>query len=280
MNWFTAAQVPVLILVLWLFTAYMTRSFPDLTGKRICLLIAHPDDEAMFFAPSLRALTAPDLGNQVVILCFSSGNADGLGHIRKEELAKSALLLGLRSSEHVVVLEDKNFPDSMSAEWDPRLVSQQLMKFFGPREGVNAGRDAAVATGIDVLVTFDEGGVSGHPNHVSLFNGATTFLKQLMQGRAGWECPVKLYTLTSTNIVRKYSSVLDSVVTVLGCFLTMKEAGSYPTPLVSVSTPGDVRKAQLAMTTAHKSQMRWFRWGWIGVSRYMVINDLQKRRGF
>ncbi|EME47872.1 hypothetical protein DOTSEDRAFT_86256 [Dothistroma septosporum NZE10] len=278
MDWLKAVQIPVLIVVLWLFTAYMTRSFPTLTNKRICLLIAHPDDEAMFFAPSLRSLTAPDLGNQVVILCFSSGDADGLGHIRKQELARSCLLLGLRSSEHVVVLEDQNFPDSMTADWDPRLVSQTLMKYFGPKEGMS--RDAAVATGIDVLVTFDERGVSGHPNHISLFNGATTFLRQLMQGRAGWECPVKLYTLTSTNTVRKYSSILDSVITVMGCFLTRKEAGSYPTPLVSVSTPGDVRKAQKAMTTAHKSQMRWFRWGWIGISRYMVINDLQKRKGF
>ena len=30
----------------------------------------------------------------------------------------------------------------------------------------------------------------------------------------------------------------------------------------------------MAMTRAHVSQMRWFRWGWIGVSRYMVVNDL------
>jgi len=29
------------------------------------------------------------------------------------------------------------------------------------------------------------------------------------------------------------------------------------------------------MTTAHKSQMRWFRWGWIVLSRYMVVNDLK-----
>jgi hypothetical protein len=24
------------------------------------------------------------------------------------------------------------------------------------------------------------------------------------------------------------------------------------------------------------SQMRWFRWGWIGLSRYMVVNDLKR----
>jgi N-acetylglucosaminylphosphatidylinositol deacetylase len=33
--------------------------------------------------------------------------------------------------------------------------------------------------------------------------------------------------------------------------------------------------ARQAMTEAHKSQMVWFRWGWILTSRYMVINELQ-----
>jgi N-acetylglucosaminylphosphatidylinositol deacetylase len=42
-----------------------------------------------------------------------------------------------------------------------------------------------------------------------------------------------------------------------------------------LSGPGDVRIAQKAMTQAHQSQMRWFRWGWIGLSRYMVVNDLK-----
>lgn len=280
MNWLTAAQIPVLFVVLWLFTVYMTRSFPILTGKRICLLIAHPDDEAMFFAPTLRAITRPELGNQVVILCFSSGDADGLGHIRKEELAKSALQLGLRSSEHVVVIEDKNFLDSMTTTWDAKLIAQTLTRYFAPDLASASNKTTAPTAHIDAIFTFDEGGVSGHPNHISLYHGATAFLRGIMQGRAGWECPIKLYTLTSTNVLRKYSSVLDTVLTVLSCLFRRKEKGEFPTPLLAVSSPSDFRKAQLAMTTAHKSQMRWFRWGWIGISRYMVINDLAKQKGF
>jgi len=46
---------------------------PALRNKRICLLIAHPDDEAMFFAPTLLALTQPGAGNHVKILCLSIG---------------------------------------------------------------------------------------------------------------------------------------------------------------------------------------------------------------
>lgn len=52
-----------------------TRSFPRLKNKRICLLIAHPDDEAMFFAPTVLALTRPELGNHLKILCFSTGTS-------------------------------------------------------------------------------------------------------------------------------------------------------------------------------------------------------------
>lgn len=276
-------QIPTLILALWLFTAYMTRAFPTLTGKRICLVIAHPDDEAMFFAPTIRHLTKSELGNQIVIICFSSGDADGLGHIRKKELVASALLLGIRKPEHVVVIEDKNFQDSMTATWDAKLISQTLMKYFAPNVSSSSSSTPtttkAPEANIDVLITFDEGGISGHPNHISLLHGCTMFMKNLMARHTGWESPVKLYTLTSTNMVRKYSSVLDSLVSVLAIVMGRKERGAFPSPLLMVSSPGDVRKAQQAMTTAHVSQMRWFRWGWIGISRYMVINDLKKRKG-
>lgn len=77
-----------------------------LRGKRICLLIAHPDDEAMFFAPTVLALTRPELQNHVKILCLSSGDAAGLGETRKKELTKSGLVLGLRKPEDVFVVDN------------------------------------------------------------------------------------------------------------------------------------------------------------------------------
>lgn len=73
MNWLSWASVPVLIFGLWLYTCQFTKTLPGLHGKRICLLIAHPDDEAMFFAPAVLALTKPELGNHVKILCISTG---------------------------------------------------------------------------------------------------------------------------------------------------------------------------------------------------------------
>lgn len=79
---------------------------PSLQNKRICLLIAHSDDEAMFFAPTLLALTRPENRNRVRILCLSSGDAEGLGQVRKRELVRSGLMLGLKSREDILVVDN------------------------------------------------------------------------------------------------------------------------------------------------------------------------------
>jgi N-acetylglucosaminylphosphatidylinositol deacetylase len=256
----------------------MTSAFPTLRGKRICLLIAHPDDEAMFFSPTLLSLAKPESQNRIFILCLSSGDADGLGHIRRTELKKSALLLGVKSAEQVVILDDERFPDSMTKNWEAKEIAKVLQHYFAPKMKTMP-TDAAPLSNIDVLITFDERGVSGHPNHISLFHGASTFVRNLMQRHSGWENPVKLYTLTTTNVVRKYGSIIDAMITVLISLFQKKKSGDFPAPLLTVSGVGGLRTAQMAMTNAHQSQMRWFRWGWIGISRYMVVNDLAKVKG-
>jgi N-acetylglucosaminylphosphatidylinositol deacetylase len=126
MNWLAWATVPLIFLGFWMYTSTLSASFPTLQNKRILLLIAHPDDEAMFFAPTLLALTRPENGNHVKILCLSSGkhlnanprvtktnkrcapgNADGIGEIRKKELIKSGLQLGIGSKDDILIIEDK-----------------------------------------------------------------------------------------------------------------------------------------------------------------------------
>jgi N-acetylglucosaminylphosphatidylinositol deacetylase len=109
MQLFALSSVGVLIVVLpilYLYTCSVVQTrFPTVRNKRICLLIAHPDDEAMFFSPTVLALTRPETGNHVKILCLSTGNADGLGETRKKELVKSAMLLGVRQEDDVFVID-------------------------------------------------------------------------------------------------------------------------------------------------------------------------------
>lgn len=224
---------------LWALAICPSSKSPALTNKTITLLIAHPDDEAMFFAPTLLAL-APH--NTVRVLCLSSGDADGLGAIRKRELQASCRALGVAGG--VTVVEDVALPDSMTSAWPGDAIVGHLRQH---------------ADDADVLVTFDKHGVSAHPNHISLLHGARAFARE--SGAAGRRR--RLFTLTTVSLARKYLSVLDAPLT-----LGMREG------LAFVSTAAQVRIAQRAMTQAHKSQMRWFRWGWIGLSRYMVVNDL------
>lgn len=165
----------------------------------------------------------------------------------------------------------------MTVTWHPRLISNLLTSAFAPKMASVSSKEAPQAT-IDAIITFDAHGISSHPNHKSLHNGAHAFLKALMHRHSGWECPIKLYTLTTTSIFRKYLSLVDAPATLVGSVISKKELGSFPTPLLFVSSPIGYRTAQKAMTTAHESQMRWFRWGWITFSRYMILNDLKKEK--
>ena len=289
-----------------------------LRNKRIILLIAHPDDESMFFAPTLQSLTAPHLQNHLKILCLSTGNADGLGDTRRKELEAAALTLGIRRREDVFVMNDESrFKDGMGEQWSEQEISKVLASAFAPqlntpspsppppsareKEKDKASRSRPTkkhskspSTGtpqkspspapegpratIDVLITFDSQGISHHSNHISLYNGAKLFLSHLMRGHSGYSCPVTLYTLSTVNIARKYSFVLDAIPTYIsGIIASMGgKSKSIGDKILFISDMQKYWKARHAMVEGHKSQMVWFRWGWIGVGRYMVVNDLRR----
>ncbi|KAK7733870.1 N-acetylglucosaminyl-phosphatidylinositol de-N-acetylase [Diaporthe eres] len=300
--------VALLIPTLYLYTVGVASArFPTLRNRRICLLIAHPDDEAMFFAPSVLALTRPDLGNHVKILCLSSGDAAGLGETRKRELVKSGMVLGLRKGEDVFVVDDDvNFPDSMTTTWSTEKISALLRDAFAPNnKSTTAPSNKDTITEppkatIDVLITFDSGGVSSHPNHISLYHGARHFVASLTADRPGWASPVDMYTLTSVGVARKYAGVMDVFATLGATALDVwrgagagarqgggggnkgisskdKNGRRRPAALVFLHGfgAGGWATAREAMTRAHVSQMVWFRWGWITISRYMFMNDLR-----
>ena len=190
-------------------------------------------------------------------------------------------MLGLRSASDVLVIEDSKFPDSMTTTWSAADIAQVLSSAFSPNSNMSSKNSEKPTATIDVLITFDAHGVSYHPNHISLYHGARHWLISLMAGKSGWKCPVDLYTLTSTNIVRKYLSFLDAPLTMLiGGFrsvgLGKRQKREEPPSLLYVNDFSEYRRGQKAMTKAHQSQMRWFRWGWIGVGRYMVVNDLKR----
>lgn len=174
----------------------------------------------------------------------------------------------------------------MTATWDAAKISSLLSAAFAPHLAAQkASNTSAPTAAIDALITFDGAGVSSHPNHISLYHGARLFAGTLTRGKPGWAAPVDLYTLTTVGVWRKYAAFLDVFATVCGQLFGggQRSDRGNPGTLVSMSAlVGGGREsygtARAAMTQAHQSQMVWFRWGWIALSRYMYINDLKLER--
>ncbi|XP_077020087.1 N-acetylglucosaminyl-phosphatidylinositol de-N-acetylase [Tamandua tetradactyla] len=210
-------------------------------GSRALLVIAHPDDEAMFFAPTVLGLAR--LRHQVSLLCFSSGNYYNQGEIRKKELLQSCDVLGIPPSS-ITIIDNRYFPDDPSVQWDTGHVASILLQH------IEANR-------INLVVTFDAGGVSGHINHVALYVAARTLCSE---GKLPEGCSV--LTLQSVNLVRKYISLLDLPVSLL-----------HTQDVLFVLTSQEATQAKRAMS-CHHSQLHWFRRLYVLFSRYMRINSL------
>ncbi|XP_054065313.1 N-acetylglucosaminyl-phosphatidylinositol de-N-acetylase isoform X3 [Rissa tridactyla] len=140
-------------------------------GVRALLVTAHPDDEAMFFAPTVLGLGKA--GARPAVLCCSPGNYYHQGEIRKKELEQSCFLLGIPASD-ITVIDHRDLPDNPAVEWDTQLLAAFVLKHIETNS-------------INLVVTFDAGGVSGHANHISLY----TALRYLHSKRKLPEGPQK-----------------------------------------------------------------------------------------
>lgn len=190
----------------------------------------------------------------------------------------------------------------MTTTWSTEKISTLLRDAFVPNTTTNntnnkpssdTNTEPPKAT-IDVLITFDSSGISSHPNHISLYHGARHFVTSLTANRPGWASPVDMYTLTTVGMARKYAGIMDVFATLPATALDVwwgagagnkgksqakdkKDARRRPAALVFMHGfgAGGWATAREAMTRAHVSQMVWFRWGWITISRYMFMNDLR-----
>uniref|UniRef100_A0A8B9VV12 N-acetylglucosaminylphosphatidylinositol deacetylase n=1 Tax=Anas zonorhyncha TaxID=75864 RepID=A0A8B9VV12_9AVES len=207
---------------------------------RALVLTAHPDDEAMFFAPTLLALGRA--GGRPAVLCCSAGNYYNQGEIRKKELEQSCSLLGIPAS-NVTVVDHRDLPDNPSVEWDTQLLAAFVLKHIEDNN-------------INLVVSFDAGGVSGHANHISLYTALRYSVLHVFVGGC------RVLVLESVNLFRKYLWFLDVP---LSCLL--------PSDALFVLTEEETEQAKRAMR-CHRSQLLWFRHLYMLFSRYMVINSL------
>jgi N-acetylglucosaminylphosphatidylinositol deacetylase len=316
---YIAVFILVLLVLCFLISTLFASSFsppPELRNKRILLLIGHPDDEAMFFAPALIALVSPANGNQVRIICLSTGNAVGQGEIRKGELMNSARRLGIPRDEDVDIIEDPRFQDGGQNDWKKEDIADFLAHTCTtqptsnpstshatsfstsqqhpearPQHQLPNARASPLTPGPEVIITFDPHGISTHPNHCACYHGAVHFLQQQPRYTSTSTLPA-LYTLPTHSLFRKYISILDAPLTFLTIYISSllkplpQKRRTTPTEtpaepevadrVMFVSGFREYTRAFGAMVFAHRTQMLWFRWGWIVAGRYMVVNDLKR----
>ncbi|KIP04372.1 hypothetical protein PHLGIDRAFT_31396 [Phlebiopsis gigantea 11061_1 CR5-6] len=237
---------------------------------RVLLLTAHPDDECMFFTPTLSSLlVSPSISKdteksnarrnaEVYSLCLSVGDAEGLGAIRRDELARSLDVLGVAESKRWVV-DHPDLPDNITLSWDEQLVAETI-------------RPYVLENKITTILTFDRKGVSSHPNHASLLRGAANSVASLPQTIAR----PRLFSLITVPVLHKYigpfSAVLAKFDLVSGALL--KRFGVQPPSNLPVFVSGvDEYKTALRAMKQHESQLVWFRWLYVSFSRYMWVNE-------
>ncbi|KAJ2683983.1 hypothetical protein GGH99_004190 [Coemansia sp. RSA 1285] len=218
--------------------------------KHVLFVTAHPDDESMFFAPTL-AYMAKRADIAVTLMCLTKGDHGGQGEMRKKELIKAAVGFGL-TPESVLIVDDANLPDDPRRIWNAALVAKAV-------------EDVVVVGDVDAVFTFDQRGVSGHQNHIAAYMGVKhmALTSQRLKFRA-----INVYALESVGLARKFSSILDTVFC-LGAFVASRNSLMFVADLQGYSMG-------IQAMAMHESQLVWFRKLYLVFSRYMFINNYAK----
>lgn len=230
----------------------------------VTLVIAHPDDEVMFFAPTLLNLDAA-LSRDIPfnIVCYSDGDAEGLGATRAVELQNSIKLLLSQRTTNTTILDHK---DGMHEVWDTAKMLHQLNEVIStpPPKGEQ-----------NIVLTFDKDGVSNHINHKKCFEVASQYYSNNKKSTL-------LLTLNSyhNNILLKYSSFgwecLKLLNKLYNPFVSKDISPFLKTSHITIfSTYSQYILSLASMLNAHKSQMVWYRYFWWVLSRFVFVNDIK-----
>lgn len=204
----------------------------------VLLVVAHPDDEVMFFSPMLERMSSKRM--DLHLLSLSTGNADGLGSLRRVEFLQCAKVFGINPS-NVEIIDHPALQDGMRNVWSDEVISSIV------KEKISHSR-------VDLIITFDEFGVSGHPNHIAVYHG----VKRALRAMASKGAQVDGIKLLSKNLVRKFSGPFDIIVAYF-----LSEYFVYKlNPMTTIFG-----------MFAHASQFVWYRRLFVLFSCYTYINS-------
>lgn len=208
-----------------------------LAEKREFLVVfAHPDDETMFFLPLL--VLARRLNVKYRFLCLTTGDYDGLGSRRVKEFEKVGKHLQAVSAD---IVDDPRLRDGPRM-WEAKTVRTVVEAYLSKTSSVQA------------VFTFDDYGVSGHPNHISVYKGVRSMKNSISK-----------FSLESVSIWRKYLPLLDFLCTYMISDSSSLIALNTEDPFLSIET-----------MRLYESQNVWFRKFFSAFSRYSYINTFHK----
>ncbi|TBU00151.1 putative GlcNAc-PI de-N-acetylase [Hamiltosporidium tvaerminnensis] len=246
-------------------------TFIDQPGNFL-LLTAHPDDESMFFAPTIL-----NLKGDLTIICFSTGNylqetesemnmtkkeisedknnyfANNFMKIEKRNYEVKRNKIRLKELKNVCKFLNRNNKFIQNKEIINRnylntkciILNLQDNSDWDTNEIVSIIRFYNLIYNFNCIFTFDRNGVSNHKNHISLFFATRKFRQEI---------PVKCYYLNSKNIWYKY-------------FIDFSlNKNSFCSGIIKYFT-------SIRMMLFHKSQILWFRILYIFFSNFMIYND-------
>ena len=245
----------------------------------LILVIAHPDDEVMFFAPTLLQMDFLLPNNvPIEVVCLSKGvDVDGsdAGETRASELKDSvALLLNSKraGANRVVRVHQLDYQDGMDQIWDIEAIVQDLENILFVESSKSSGFKR-------ILLSFDSHGVSNHPNHIACHEA----VKSLFERYSNKIVAVFLNSHHSNGILKYSSFILGLIKCTINWINNdiLKRTPLLPfsldhTKYISLfNTYPQYILSFASMINSHQSQMVWFRYGWWSFSRFVYINDLE-----
>jgi len=224
-------------------------------NERILLLItAHPDDESMFFIPSIRAYES----SNIYLLCLSNGNVNGLGHIRARELKECCASQFGIPPEHVTVVDHEHLQDGKDRFWSVELVAQLVKEHVSSLQQILPGRKITI-------VSFDEEGISSHPNHMATHFGVKEFARV---HSAGVGCAV--YKLNTVPFYEKFFGPLA----VLWNEFNVRNVRNEDNMMTTCTHVNESLGIAYEAMARHASQFVWYRRLFLIFSCYTFINNL------
>ena len=145
------------------------------SARRVLAVCAHPDDES-FGLGAILARFQQD-GAKTSVLCFTHGEAStlhaaagDLAIVRQAELEAAAGVLGIERTELLA------YPDG--------ALEQTPLDDLAAHVARSAASIAA-----DLLLVFDEGGITGHPDHQRATEAAEAFARAAGLPVLAWALP-------------------------------------------------------------------------------------------